>query len=315
MLEQAWASYLYYGVVLVLGPIAIWAVERTVRQTERKRKKKFKEQTNLQAVETNNPLDAPVHTTRKQTIENIGKRFSIIERMSILAIIGLWLFLLFLPRMGGISSSVFSILVGSSAVVIGIAARPFIENLISGIIISFSKPFRTGDTVLVDDKYGVVEDITLTFTIVKIWNWRRYIIPNSQMLAKTFVNYSLKDTYQWMHIEFWVSYQADLELVKKLALEAARTSPHFASHEAPSFWVMEMGKDSYKCWLAAWSNSPSDAWELGTEMRARLVMNFRKHGIHTHTFHYQQAPAHSSQVAASTSVDQSQPPTAPPFQG
>lgn len=313
MLEQAWASYLYYGVVLVLGPIAIWAVERTVRKTERKRKKKYKEQSILQPVETNSPMDAPVQTTRKETIDNIGKRFSIIERMSILAIIGVWLFLLFLPRMGGISSSVFSILVGSSAVVIGIAARPFIENLISGIIISFSKPFRTGDTVLVDDKYGVVEDITLTFTIVKIWNWRRYIIPNSQMLAKTFVNYSLKDTYQWMHIEFWVSYQADLKLVEMLALEAARTSPHFVSHEEPSFWVMNMDKDGYKCWLAAWSDSPGAAWELGTEMRARLITSFRKHGIHTHTLHYQHASTPATGMAT-TLVDQTPPPKAPPFQ-
>lgn len=314
MLEQTWATYLYYGVVLVLGPIAIWAVDRTVRKTERKRKSKLREHSAMQPVETNTPIDSPMHISRQEAINNIGKRFSIIERMSIIAIIGFWFFLLFLPKMGGISSSVFSILIGSSAVVVGIAARPFIENLISGIIISFSKPFRTGDTVLVDDKYGVVEDITLTFTMVKIWNWRRYIIPNSQMLSKTFVNYTIKDMFQWMHVEFWVSYQADLERVKQIAVEAALSSPNYAPHEKPTFWVMEMDKDGYKCWIAAWSNSPGAAWELGNDIRTRLLLDFRKHGIHTHTIHYQHAPASPTSMA-NTSADQAQAPTAPPFQG
>jgi len=312
MLDQAWATYLYYGVVLVICPIAIWAVDRTVRRTERKRKKKLREQPAPQAVATNNPISTPTQTDRKENLENIGKRFSIIERLSIMAIIGVWLFLLFLPNMGGISSSVFSILVGSSAVVIGIAARPFIENLISGIIISFSKPFRTGDTVMVDDKYGVVEDITLTFTIVKIWNWRRYIIPNSQMLSKTFVNYTIKDSYQWVHIEFWVSYLTDLKMVRKLAIEAARSSKHFASHEPPSMWVLEMDKEGYKCWLAAWCNSPGAAWELGSEMRTNLLVSFNQHGIHTHTINYQHT---AKSGTAATGTDQSSPPTAPPFHG
>ena len=151
-------------------------------------------------------------------MQKIGQRFTIIERLSIGAIALLWLFFLVLPHLGKVSSTVFSILVGSSAVVVGIAARPFIENLISGIIISFSKPFRTGDTVKLDEQYGIVEDITLTLTIVKIWNWQRYIIPNSQMLNKSFVNYTIKDNDQWKHVEFWVAYDSDLEQVRQIAM-------------------------------------------------------------------------------------------------
>lgn len=283
-MEGNWLMYVYYGVLLVAGPVVLLLIERTVRRTERRRKSNVKEQAVMQPVETNSPIDTPLGQRRQEALENIGKRFSIIERMSFIAVILLWIFLLLLPQMGNISSTVFSILVGSSAVVVGIAARPFIENLISGIIISFSKPFRTGDTVLVDGKYGLVEDITLTFTMVKIWNWRRYIIPNSQMLTKTFINYTIKDNYQWMHVEFWVSYQADLEQVKQLAIAAARQSPNFAAHEEPTFWVMDLDKEGYKCWIAAWSNSPGEAWELGNDIRTRLLIDFRTYNIPTHTF-------------------------------
>lgn len=286
MIDAPWFWYAYYGFLLLVGPISVLLVNRVVQRTKRLRKLHMQEQGQLEAVPGKEPREHVAENTRKDVVQKIGQRFTIIERLSIGAIILLWVFFLVLPHLGKVSSTVFSILVGSSAVVVGIAARPFIENLISGIIISFSKPFRTGDTVMLDQQYGIVEDITLTFTIVKIWNWRRYIIPNSQMLNKSFVNYTIKDTHQWMHVEFWVAYDTDLKELRQMAMDAAGQSPNFSGKEPPSFWIMEMGKEGYRCWIAAWADNPSTAWELGHDIRTRLVLGFQAKGIKAHNFHF-----------------------------
>lgn len=273
---------LYLVVVGITGPLFIYAGYRFVKRVERNRRQKVHSEVAMSAIDTSSPFEEPVKELKQKALNNIASRFSIIERLFVVSLVFLWLILLIFPFLEALPATLVSIIVGASAVILGMAARPFIENVISGILISFSKPFHIGDTVLLGKTYGTVEDITLTFTVIKIWDWRRHIIPNSMMLQKEFINYTLKDSFFWKRVEFWVSYNSDLELVRKLAVEAAASSHHFIPYEPPSFWVMEMGEKSYKCWVAAWSDSPANAWELGNDIRTELLEQFRKHGIRTH---------------------------------
>ena len=191
-----------------------------------------------------------------------------------------------MPLLDKIPAALISFLFGTVTVMVGIAARPFIENVIAGVVLAFTQPLRIGDTVLIDDKWGKVEDISLTYSIIQIWDWRRYVIPNSQLLSKDFINYSLIDTYQWAYVEFWVSYEADLEQVKKLAMEATAASPAFVDYEDPSFWVMGMGKDGIRCWIAGWTDTPADGWALTHDIRTTLSMSLHRHGITCHSFNH-----------------------------
>jgi small-conductance mechanosensitive channel len=181
---------------------------------------------------------------------------------------------------------VVSLLVAVAAVVTGIAARPVLENLIAGVIISFAQPIRIGDTVLIDGYFGTIENISLTHTTLKVWDWRRYMVPNHHMLGKEFVNYSIVDRYQWAYVEFWVAPQTDLDAVRDIATKAARSSRHFADYEEPRFWVMEMGKEGVRCWIAAWANTPSAAWQLGHDIRTELARRFAEAAIRTHSYQH-----------------------------
>jgi small-conductance mechanosensitive channel len=193
-----------------------------------------------------------------------------------------------IPLARNMSAAFISFIFGVTTVVVGIAAKPFIENIIGGLVISFAQPIRIGDTVLMDQKmYGTVEDISLTFTVVKLWDWRRFVVPNHRMLEKEFINLSLVDRYTWSYVEFWVSHDADLVEVKALAIMAAKEAPHFASHESPAFWVMELGERGVKCWVAAWANTPSQAWELKHEIRTALAQALRRRGIQCHAYHHE----------------------------
>jgi small-conductance mechanosensitive channel len=273
---------LYLCIVGLAGILLIWWSRRKISRVEGQRSSRVKKLRRFESIETTTPLDSPAQKAKDAAVESIGNRFTIIRKISFFSIVTFWLIALLLPFLNTLPAALVSILVAASGIIIGIAARPFIENLISGMVITFSHPIRIGDTVVIDGNYGTVEDITITHTVVKIWNWRRYIIPNSQMLSKEIINCTINDTYQLAHVEFFVAYDSDIGLLKKLATEAAIKSRHFADYEDPRFWVMEMGERGFKCWVAAWADSPADAWELGNDVRTELISKFRIHGVSCH---------------------------------
>lgn len=67
-----------------------------------------------------------------------------------------------------------------------------------------------------------------------------------------------------------------------MSSQAANDNPFFANYETPRFWVMEMGEKGCKCWLAAWVDSPENAWEFGNDVRTRLIDQLKINEIKTH---------------------------------
>ena len=235
-------------------------------------------------IDDNSSLDGSEKKSQIRARKSLRLRFSII-RYSILGVFGMVvLSLLSIPYWDSMPTQLISSVTAVVMLVLGIAARPFIENLIAGIVITLSRQFRTGDTVIVDDQYGTVENITPTHTTIKIWDWRRYIISNSTMLNKEFVNYSVVDNYIWSHAEFWVSVDSDLKKVEAIAVACAEASPHTMKDQPVSFWVMGMEKDAVKCWVAAWTDDPGKAWMYKSDVLMLVLAKLHKKGIKTHSF-------------------------------
>lgn len=244
----------------------------------------MKKRKSIRSTQTETPLENPAKSFRAEGMESIEARFSIIETMTVIILGVLWISILIVPFLNFIPATVVSVFLGSSAVISGIAARPVIENFIAGIIITFNKPFRVGDTVIIDEQYGTIEDITTTHTILKIWDWRRLVIPNSQMITKEFVNYTINDSYVWQKVGFKVAYDTNLEHLKKLCLDIASQSQNYSNFENPAFWVMGLEENHYKCWIAAWSDNPAKAWELSNDIRSGLITAFQQHNIQAHDY-------------------------------
>jgi small-conductance mechanosensitive channel len=277
-------NYLIFYIVFVgfFGLLIVLWLRKNINRTEYRRKKRITKLKNSESAKTETPFDKPILEAKETAVESIEHRFSIIRKVTLFLIVTVWFIAIIFPFLNNIPATFVSILVASSGIILGIASRPIIENMISGIVISFSHPVRIGDTVIIDDNYGNIEDITITHTIVKIWNWRRYIIPNSRMLSKEIINCTINDSYQWTHVEFYVSYDSDVKKVKAISIQTASKSKYFANYEEPRFWVMGMEEKGYRCWIAAWADSPVDAWELGNEIRTELIQRFNSNGIKTH---------------------------------
>jgi len=275
-------TVIYLGTVALFGALLLGWSRLKLMKAQNQKRTRIGKLDDFETIKTTTPIDNPAQQARNAAVENIDNRFSIIRKLSYYSIFVVWIIALIFPFLNALPATFISILVAASGIIIGVAARPYIENLISGIVISLSQPIRIGDTVLIDDNYGTVEDISMTHTVIKIWNWRRYVIPNSRMLSKELISCTMTDSYQWTHVEFCVDYDSDIREVEKLAIAAAAESRYFANYEEPSFWVMEMNERSYTCWIAAWADSPMEAWELKNDIRTELIRRFQEQGIKTH---------------------------------
>lgn len=274
--------YLYIGGILLLGAILTYVVRRTLVRLEAQRLERVDNMSQSNSLWMPSPSRMPFQQLKDRLQDGIQLRFSIIRKSLSLLLILVMLVAMFFPFLGSLPATVISLLAASTTVVLGIAAKPFVENLISGMVMSFSRHFLVGDTVSVDGYYGTIEDISLTHTTLKLWDWRRYIIPNSRLLSKEVLNYSFRGTYLWAYIELRLSYEVDLEAVEAMAVEIAEENPYKSSKEKPELWVMEMNKEGIVCWLAAWTHSPSDAWNWKAGVRAELAKAFRREGIQAH---------------------------------
>jgi small-conductance mechanosensitive channel len=221
--------------------------------------------------------------TKLKAIKNVGTRFTIIKRLSFILWILLFIFLIFFPTFTKASKTTISLLISASTVLLGIASKQLIENIISGVVITFSKQFNIGDTVMIGEMYGMVEDITMTHSVIKVWDSKRYVVPNSEMLREKFINYTLIESTQWATVEFWVSYDEDLEAIKELAVDIADNSKFKKKNEHPSyFWIMEMGEKGIKCWISALVDSPANGWDFKADVRTKLCLKFCELKIKPH---------------------------------
>jgi len=272
----------YALIVAVTGILIVHRVYRELRLAQQERLDWLEKLRRFDAVRTESPIDNPVEEARRRALGSVETRFSIIRAIIIPGIIFFFLLLLGIPVLSELPATILSLLVALLAVVTGIAAKPPLENLIAGVVISLARPFRIGDTVLVYDHFGTVEDISISHTIIKVWDWRRLMVPNSRMLSTQFINYSIVDRFQWAYVEFWVATTANLHNVEAIATHVAKESTNYAGYEEPRFWVMELGREGIRCWIAAWADTPSAAWQLSHDIRTKLAMELQSAGIPTH---------------------------------
>jgi small-conductance mechanosensitive channel len=103
---------------------------------------------------------------------------------------------------------------GIAGLVIGLAAQKSISSLLAGIQLSITQPIRIGDTVVVETEFGTVEEITLTYVVVKVWDERRLVIPIAQFLDKPFQNWSKGGQSMLGPVLLLVDFTADMEALR-----------------------------------------------------------------------------------------------------
>ena len=118
---------------------------------------------------------------------------------------------------------------GLAGLVIGLAAQKSISTLLAGIQLSITQPVRIGDTVIVENEWGWIEEITLTYVVVKVWDLRRLVVPMSHFLDKPFQNWSKGGDSMLGVVRLLVDFSTDLDALRA---ELRR----ILDHEGKTLW-------------------------------------------------------------------------------
>lgn len=116
---------------------------------------------------------------------------------------------------------------GVLSVVAGLAAQTSLGAVFAGMQISFSDAIRVGDVVMIEKEFGRIEEITLTYVVVKIWDQRRLILPTSYFTTTPFENWTRNATDLFGTVEFDVDFTVPLERMRAELLQLLSADDHW----------------------------------------------------------------------------------------
>jgi small conductance mechanosensitive channel len=145
------------------------------------------------------------------------------------------------PSLGAAVASLF-VAAGFASIVVGLAAQASISNIIAGFVISTSRPFKIGDALSYANEWAWVEDINLTFTILKTWDNRRLVVPNQMFLNSTLINYDGADSTKLCVVYVTITFESNIDKAIDILKEIAKAHPDFLpAGNLPVVHVMDLG--------------------------------------------------------------------------
>lgn len=132
---------------------------------------------------------------------------------------------------------------GIGSVAIGFAFKDIFQNLLSGILLLLSEPFRIGDQIISGDYEGTVEDIKVRATTIRTYDGRQVVIPNSQLYTSVL---TVNTAYKQRRLELTVGigYEDNIEEAKQVILQALKKSESVSKLAEPSVVATEFGPSS-----------------------------------------------------------------------
>ncbi|QJA05394.1 mechanosensitive ion channel [Thermosulfurimonas marina] len=159
---------------------------------------------------------------------------------------------------------------GLAGLVLGLAAQRTIATLIAGIQIAITQPIRIDDVVVVEGEWGRIEEITLTYVVVRIWDLRRLILPISYFLEKPFQNWTRTEAAILGTVYLYTDYTIPVQAVREELGRILKESPLWDG----KVWALQVTEATPQTVeLRALMSAPdsSTAWNLRCEVREKLI--------------------------------------------
>lgn len=179
---------------------------------------------------------------------------------------------------------------GILAAIIGFASQQAFTNIISGFFIVIFKPFRVGDVVQVGELHrGVIEDITLRHSIIRNYENRRIIIPNSVISSETILNSSIVDEKTCVHIEVGIGYGSSIDKASEILVKLIEDHPLFIDNRTEeevangepkvAIRIISLGEYSITLRAYAWASNPQNGFNLKSDTFKAIKETFEENDI------------------------------------
>lgn len=163
---------------------------------------------------------------------------------------------------------------GAAGIIVGLAARPLLSNLIAGLQIAITQPIRIEDAVIIENEWGWVEDIASTYVVIRLWDWRRMVVPLSYFIERPFQNWT-RDTASLIGvIALHVDYRADVPRIRRW-LEGAVKESKLWDGAVVNLQVIDADARTIELRALVSARNAPQSWDLRCEIREKLVAFIR----------------------------------------
>ncbi|WP_328970829.1 mechanosensitive ion channel family protein [Streptomyces sp. NBC_00239] len=204
-------------------------------------------------------------------VRRVRTQVTLIQRVvtAAVGVVAVAAMLLTFPSMRAVGASLLAS-AGILGVVAGIAAQSTLGNLFAGLQIAFGDTVRIGDTVVVDGEWGQVEEITLTFLVVRTWDERRITMPVSYFTAKPYENWSRGGAEMTGTVFLHLDHAAPVALLRDRLESVLRECPSWDGRKS-GLVVTDTGPTGIQVRATVSAKDADDLWTLRCEVRERLI--------------------------------------------
>jgi len=205
--------------------------------------------------------DARGNYTQLQSFRNIAG--------FLIALVSVGLSLLSFAGVREIGTSVLAS-AGVLGIVVGFAAQKSIATLVSGLVLAIAQPIRIGDVIVVEGQQGTVEEITLSYVVVRLGDLRRLVLPVGQFLDKPFENWSRVSPEMLGNVLLYLDYTLPVEELRAELKRLLDATPRW-NKRSWSLDVVDTTDRSLVVRAQMSADDPATAWDLRCEIREKLI--------------------------------------------
>ncbi|QYO75969.1 mechanosensitive ion channel family protein [Devosia salina] len=206
-------------------------------------------------------LLARKHVTQSRILERVA--------VTLLVIIGIAAILM---TFEGVAQYGVSLLAsaGAAGLVLGLALQPVLKNLFAGIQLAITQPIRIDDALLVEGEWGTVEEITSTYVVVKIWDWRRLIVPLSYFMEKPFQNWTREGAALIGTVMLYLDYSVPVDVIRQQLGKIVEGSPNWDGNIA-HVQVTDLREANLEVRILVTARNAPKAFDLRCEVREKMI--------------------------------------------
>lgn len=159
---------------------------------------------------------------------------------------------------------------GLAGVVAGLAAQTTLSNVFAGLQLVFTDALRYDDVVVVEGEWGRVEELTLTYVVVNLWDERRLVLPATYFTTTPFQNWTRSESKVLAAVELHLDPSAPVDAIRKRAQDLVQDNPLWDRRE----WVCQvtgMSELTIVVRVLASAGDAASAWDLKCDLREQLL--------------------------------------------
>ncbi len=177
----------------------------------------------------------------------------------------------------GIQTASFIAVLGAAGLAVGFALQGSLSNFAAGVLIILFKPFHVDDIIEAGGDTGVVEEIQIFKTILRSFDNKKIILPNSKVMGDRIVNYTAKEVRR-VDMVFGIGYDDDIRKAKQVLQELVESDERILKDPATNIFVKELGDSSVNIGVRPYVKTP-DYWSVYFDLTERVKLRFDEEGI------------------------------------